>query len=150
MIVTYFWGLTRFWCGTNIHNSVYWLNWAMFDNKTISYVKYWVYPVKALKHILGDKIGSPNFQIRPLKPSHFSDVAPKGPQKGTKYSRLPGKNVQNPESVLLVVCICVQYPLRVSRGWGRGWGWGLWNMERHPLVWNSSFCTSSYCPFGLN
>ena len=36
----YFPGSIRFWCGTNIHNSVIWLNWVMSDSKIITYVKF--------------------------------------------------------------------------------------------------------------
>ena len=40
---TDFGGSTWFGCGTKTYNSVIWLNWVMFDSKTILYLKFWVW-----------------------------------------------------------------------------------------------------------
>ena len=70
---------TRFGLDTKIHHSVIWLDWVMFGEKLIIYIKFWVYE---RHHFLGGHILSPNSRICSLKNGpFFSDFALKGPQK---------------------------------------------------------------------
>ena len=74
---------TRFGLDTKIHHSVIWLDWVMFGEKLIIYIKFWVYE---RHHFLGGHILSPNSQIRSLKSGpFFSWFCPERPTETSLY-----------------------------------------------------------------